>query len=138
VLDFDIFPTYSSTLLGLLYALTFIMLAQPLKRPGRASMLMALVWMVVLWVGVVSFTASMKYQPAIRMCLDFRSHNVLPMALPSSCAYSYRNTTTSHPMRSGQHAVPVSKPSGYYTDLVHTDHWAIARSVLITLCSLAS
>jgi hypothetical protein len=89
--------------------------------------------MVLLWIDVASFTASVKYQPATRMYLDFCSRNVSPMAFPSSCTFSWRNTPTSYPMRSGQHTDLASKPNGYYTGPGQTDHWVIAGSVLITL-----
>jgi hypothetical protein len=137
VLDTDIFPAYSTTILGLLFAPTYIMLARPLKGAGQADRLAACLWMVLLWTGVVSFTASMRYQPPSPLCLDAHGRNVSSWAQLSMCTFQCHNISTYHAMRSGQHATLIQIPGSYYTGPGKTDHWVIAGTILVVPFMLA-
>src|SRR5947207_4587915 len=54
VLDLDMLPAYNACLLGLLFAPSLIMMSSTLKEKNRTRLSYFLVWMVLLWTGIVS------------------------------------------------------------------------------------
>jgi len=134
VIDLDIFPAYNATILAMLLAPLFIMLAAPLRGEGRKNLGVVVLWMLLLWTGIVSFCASQKYQPPTIPCLDAHGHNVTSNANITSCTHQLTCSLGPRlPMRSGQNPQLVSKPTDFYSGPGRTQHWIIAITVLITV-----
>lgn len=134
VIDLDIFPAYNAIILAMLLAPLFIMLAAPLKGEGRKNLGVVVLWMLLLWTGIVSFCASQKYQPSTIPCLDAHGHNVTSNANITSCTHQLTCSLGPRlPMRSGQFPQLVFKPGDFYSGPGRTQHWIIAITVLITV-----
>lgn len=115
VLDLDMFPATSATILGLGFAPLYIMHARGLKGSGRGNMFMACLWMVLLWTGMVTYVATTRFQPSSVACVDSHQHNITSMSMLSDCTFQCHNITTDLPMRLGQTAVLVAVPSSFFT-----------------------
>ena len=131
VLDLDMFPAYSQVLLGMIFAPAFIILSRGLKKSRRVDILPACLWMLLLWVAMVSYVSTTRFQPRAVSCLDVHGRNISSGSLLSQCAFQCPDVTTSHPMRSGQSAALATVPSAFWTGRGNTDRWVIFWTVFI-------
>jgi hypothetical protein len=110
VVDLDIFPSYHVTMLALFVSPPVLMWSKALKKSSNIPVL--LVWMVLLWIGVVSFTVMAKVLPESVPCVDSHGINITSKLELQLC--SLNCTGFSSPMRSNQFAQVTIRPKFFY------------------------
>lgn len=141
VLDMDMLPAASATVLGLGFAPAYIRHCRSLRGAGRADIWATCLWMVLLWAGLVSYLASTKFQPLPIPCLNSHQHNITSRPMLSECTFQCHNISTDHPMRIRQNATLITVPSSvgsfnFFTGGKTPSKPVIGCTVLLTLIVL--
>ncbi|KAH0545015.1 hypothetical protein FGG08_000941 [Glutinoglossum americanum] len=124
VLDLDVLTAYHVCMVALILSPPLIMWTKSLQRPSGKGVFS--IWVVLLWIGVILFTTSVKHLPKSVPCLDGKGENVTSVGELERCTLTC--TSFSLPLRQLQHTEVIVAPK-YYDKL---DTIALAGTILVS------